>query len=500
MASKNINTLMKSLSNSVNEKDVENAWRNFIVKSYDGGMFSSPLNCDGLFKIGNVNLLCEFKYDIKLNTHDHYGVLAQVIYYLKRFQDNSITIPNVVFIGDKDECIVMPVIHLSSYLKNNYDWTISPSDAGKNLFIISDLMKDDNLHPFVFKVNNDFQWIPIHNYIDRSVCQAKADVSITCKTLPVVFEYWRKHVVKHNLSENEHIELFFKVLTSPQDCYKHPKKDGCLVCSNNEFKIDKRGFNGFFSIYKETHNPVELRELIANKDRLIQEISRRRTGAFFTPSDWVQEAHNMLAEHFGINWKNEYVVWDASCGTANLTRDYSFNELYLSTLEQTDLNIIAEAGYNSNATKFQFDFLNDSLDKLPDGLKTALKEGKKIIFLNNPPYATACNLDIIDGKENKIGVASSTMVNNMMKNQDIGPSSQQLYAQFMYRIMNIIQQYNLKDAVMATFTTPIFMQGESFEDFRKLINVNFIDGMLFQASHFADVSNSWGISFTIFKF
>ena len=81
-------------------------------------------------------------------------------------------------------------------------------------------------------------------------------------------------------------------------------------------------------LYKETHNPLELRAITANKDRLFQEIYRRRTGAFFTPAIWVDEAHKMIAEQFSEDWKEKYVVWDCSCGTLNLTRDYKFKELY----------------------------------------------------------------------------------------------------------------------------------------------------------------------------
>jgi hypothetical protein len=233
-------------------------------------------------------------------------------------------------------------------------------------------------------------------------------------------------------------------------------------------------------------------------DRLMNPIKRKRTGAFFTPSDWVNESHKMLEEALGANYREEYVFWDCSCGTANLTRDYSFKELYLSTLEQTDLNIITEAGYNPSATKFQFDFLNDGFDKLPAGLLAALTSGKKIVFYNNPPYATANNLAFESG-ETKNGVAIDTMVNKMMKDAKIGASSQQLYAQFMYRVMRIIEQYKLKDAVMATFSKSAFIANGSFEDFRKSMNVKFVDGMVFQANHFADVSDSWGIAFTVFK-
>jgi hypothetical protein len=361
-------------------------------------------------------------------------------------------------------------------------------------------MKDENINPFVFDIDSNFTWASVHNYIERSVKQIKADISITCKTIPAVFEYWCKNVMKHSLTDNEHIEVFFKVLTNPRECYKHPKKDGCLIVGENEYKIDKKGFNGFFNRFKETHNPIEIRELTANKDRLIKEISRRRTGAFFTPSDWVGEAHKMLMEHLGENYRDEYIFWDCSCGTANLTRDYSFKELYLSTLEQTDLNIIEEAGYNKDAVKFQFDFLNDDLSKIPEGLRKALESGRKIVWLNNPPYMASGDMTNTIGDEKRNTGVASTMVKSLMDENDIGGSSKNLYAQFMYRIMKIIEKYNLKDCYMATFSKSKFMTSKQFDGFREeLKKLQFIDGMVFQASHFSDVADSWGIAFHIFK-
>ncbi len=74
----------------------------------------------------------------------------------------------------------------------------------------------------------------------------------------------------------------------------------------------------------------------------MEDTHRRRTGAFFTPDIWVAEAHKMIAKQFGEDWKEEYVVWDCACGTANLTKVYKFKELYISTLEQSDINTITE--------------------------------------------------------------------------------------------------------------------------------------------------------------
>jgi hypothetical protein len=493
-------SIFKNLSVAVNEKDVENAWRAYLAGVYKDGSFTSPYKCDGYLVRDEARILCEFKHDCDFNIEvEKFQVIAQSVCYIHKFIEEGVEPPNLLFIGDKNECFVVSATVLIPYARGNYDWTIAPSSAGKNLQLMSDLMKDSNIYPMKFDVNDDFKWETVHFYFSRQIRQSKAELPITAKTLPNVFEYWMKNVIKEKeIDENRMIEVFYKVLTSPQDCYPHPKKDGTLIVGDSEVKINKRSYGGFFSLYKETHNPVELRELTANKDRLITEMKRRRTGAFFTPADWVNEAHKMLSEHLGENWRDEYVVWDCSCGTANLTRDFGFKELYLSTLEDTDINIIREAGYNSGACVFKMDFLNDGLDILPEGLRKALESCKKVVFLNNPPYGTFANMDM-DGT-NKAGI-TETVVNKMMNDDNMGNACKQLYTQFMYRIMKIVDQYKLKDSVMATFTDAKIMSGSYYENFRGMLtnNVSFIDGMMFQASHFADVADSWSIAFTIFK-
>ena len=55
----------------------------------------------------------------------------------------------------------------------------------------------------------------------------------------------------------------------------------------------------------------------------------------------------------------------------------------------------------------------------------------------NPPYGTANNMGTTEG-DHKSGI-SKTAIGNLMKEDDYGASSQQLYAQFLYKI-----QKNLK--------------------------------------------------------
>ena len=58
--------------------------------------------------------------------------------------------------------------------------------------------------------------------------------------------------------------------------------------------------------------------------------------------------------------------------------------MYCSTLEEAELEIGKK--YNPEAISFQYDFLNDDLEKLPKGLLEAFEQNKKIVFFLNPPY------------------------------------------------------------------------------------------------------------------
>jgi hypothetical protein len=209
----------------------------------------------------------------------------------------------------------------------------------------------------------------------------------------------------------------------------------------------------------------------------------------------------MITEAFGENWKEEYVVWDPACGTLNLTRDYKFKELYCSTIEESDLKTAEQMKYNPEAVKFQYDFLNDGIVdgkidiegdlKLPEGLKQALLEGKKMIILMNPPYGTANNAGT--DSDHKSGIAL-TESNKMMKSESWGYSSQQLYAQFLYRISKI-NKANIK---ICLFSPPLFLSGDSYKEFRKNFfnSFGFSGGYLMNAGEF-DGTSDWGLSFTI---
>ena len=241
--------------------------------------------------------------------------------------------------------------------------------------------------------------------------------------------------------------------------------------------------------------------------------ARRRQGAFFTPRLWAAEAHKSLDKVLGVGWRDECIVWDPAAGTANLTRDYRFDDLIISTAEKPDVRVIEEQGYNAGASVFQYDFLNpgfaspffDTGDKnlIPDSvhkqLKAAAKAGRRLVFLMNPPYGTAKGGSTKEGAH-KAGIAK-TLVNEQMKKAKLGSPSQQLYAQFMYQCCTLAQRYGFKAHTVALFSPSKFMCSGSYRNFRLWWYGRYEvkDAFMFQASHFADVNGSWGISHTIWN-
>lgn len=236
----------------------------------------------------------------------------------------------------------------------------------------------------------------------------------------------------------------------------------------------------------------EIRSLIAVSDKL-QEISNRKgEGAYYTSNILVAEAHKMLEQYLGIDWKDKYVVWDCASGRGNLTNGYTFKELYCSTLHEEDLKYVEEG------LKFQLDFLNDDIEeshKIHSKLVQALKEDN-IVFLINPPYLSDSKAIEVEGIRYSI---PSTVVGRQMQQEGLGVSSNQLYTQFLMQIINIKHRYNLSNVHIAIFSPIRYIVGERYSNFRGLFlrEFDFRAGMTFGANSFNGVYGKWDVSFSI---
>ena len=498
MASK----FFEQIKSAVIEREVEDVY-NKGISLYFTEDIKHPFACDGLIDIKTENnkmlkLIIEYKFDEEMTSKiARAKVIAQVLFYLKRFEVEGIILPNVCLIGDINECFCFHTNDILSYLDEDVDWGAAPSSAGNCTDLVVKIANDENINPYIFDIDENFSFKEVAEKIKALADNVQRYVRVTEHNISNIFDYFCKKVIKDakKISANDLVAIFMGVITDGDEYYQHPTKKNILVCKGGtQISIKGDGFQSFFSYFNRNYTPQEKNKFAEISDRLIEDTNRRNKGEFYTPTLFVDHAHKMISEQFGEDWKEKFVVWDNCCGTKNLTRDYSFNELYCSTLEEAELHISER--YNREATAFQFDFLNDSLDKLPQGLKEALEQNKPIIFLINPPYATATNRN----ETSKEGVGK-TMVNEQMLADKIGACSQNLYAQFLYRIGEIKKQYNLTDCHIALFSPTLFLTGGSWKGFRTyfLKEFAFNNAVQFKASHFADVADNWGISFSIWN-
>lgn len=498
-----ISKFYTQIKSAVIEREVEDVY-NKGISLYFTDDIKHPFACDGLIETKTesnkiLKLIIEYKLDETLTSKvTRAKIIAQVLFYLKRFENDGMVLPNVCLIGDINECFCFHTNDILSYLDEDVDWSLAPSSAGNCTDLVMKIADDENINPYIFDIDENFSFKDVAEKIKSLADNVQRYVRVTEHNISNIFDYFCKKVVKNvkKIQPNDLVAIFMGAITDADEYYQHPTKKNVLVCKGGkQIAIKGDGFKSFFSYFNRNYTPQEKNKFAEISDRLIEDTNRRNKGEFYTPTLFVDYAHKMIAEQFGEDWKEKYVVWDNCSGTKNLTRDYYFKELYCSTLENAELAISDR--YNREGVSFQFDFLNDSLDKLPQGLKSALEQNKPIIFFLNPPYATTCNF----GDKNKAEEGNDTIINDVMKEKGMKRCSDNLYAQFLYRIMLIKEQYNLTNIHIALFSPTLFLTGSSFESFRNVFFKEFAfnGGVQFKASHFADVADSWGISFSIWN-
>ena len=76
----------------------------------------------------------------------------------------------------------------------------------------------------------------------------------------------------------------------------------------------------------------------------------------------MEKAYELLSETLGKNWQKNYIVWDMCCGVGNLeTKHGNLRNVFMSTLDTADINVMQTGGQFPGATRFQYDYLNDDI-------------------------------------------------------------------------------------------------------------------------------------------
>ena len=512
--------LISELDAATNEKGVEHAYWGAIKATFKEGLPSDADQTDGFIRIKYVEselfLLMEFKFNKHLKKRiNAMEVLIQIIFYMHALRDSLASVPNVIMVGDKNDVFVMNTKPLMKYLdRDDVNWEVSPSSAAKTYFntMVVDLYNDVDINYYPHAVHDtDFNFNSILRDIAILMTNSQEKIKLTPNNINAAFDQFISQVITSNkFSAEELVNIFITVATERKSKVFFNSNASQIRVNNYTVSINKNNYRNFVSHFEEQYRPSEKRIFTAISDRLIQDIQRRTSGEFYTPSSFVKYATDQFKRYLGSNWNNDYVVWDPAWGTGNLTRDNRFANLFASTLNQADLDQGHQ--YNVGAHKFIFDFLNDDIDfetqnlfgyesdKLPKELIEILTKhpDTKFLFFVNPPYGTAGNANSKDRKA-KTGISDSK-IKIEMRTQHL-KVQEQLYAQFIYRIIKMKIQLNLQNVYLGLYSPTLLITGSKYDKFRKLFlkNFKFIQGNIFQASNFADVKSNWAIDFSIWK-
>lgn len=286
-------------------------------------------------------------------------------------------------------------------------------------------------------------------------------------------------------------------------------KNGAPVFSLNGKMYElgnKEGYRQFWAIYHKPPKSEYRDYLLERRDSLIPLDERSFKGAYYTPLHVVDKAYDKLAETLGKNWQKDYIVWDMCCGVGNLEVKHSNpRNIFMSTLDQADIDVMKATKTCVAAERFQYDYLNDDItddgkidysltNKVPAGLRKAIAEGKKILVLINPPYAEAANADNVKSEggknaENKLDV-SKTRVAAAMDQQ--GYAARELFVQFLVRIAR-----EIPSATIAIFSKLKYVNAPNFDKFRDDWNAKYLSGFVVHSQAFDGLKGNFPIGFLI---
>ncbi len=189
------------------------------------------------------------------------------------------------------------------------------------------------------------------------------------------------------------------------------------------------------------------------------------------------------------------------CGVGNLEVKHSNSRnIYMSTLDQADVDVMKATKTCVAAQRFQYDYLNDDItdddridysltNKVPEGLRKAIAEGKKILVLINPPYAES---GVGIGGGNKSSVAKTKFSATAMA--DYGKSSNELFTQFVARIAQ-----EIPTATLAMFSKLKYVNAPNFEKFRQVWSAQYLGGFVVHSKAFEGLKGDFPIGFLVWK-
>ena len=467
-----------------------------------------------LIDIQTKEIWFEAKDNSKISS---YAMFTQLMHYVQDALNKGQDVPPFLCVIDTQKAAIMKSSDVIPFLeKKTIKWGTSASKYTPEA--LDAISAHIGTHFVSFKIEtHEEEFI---NTVKNAI--KKGDIirtPITPDNLKQVFDKWVVMIGNEieGVKDEEYALLFFADIMHDGTISTHDNlpaelmhKDGAPVflLNGKVYKLgNKEGYRQFWAIYHKPPKAEYRNYLLERRDSLIPIDERSFKGAYYTPLNVVDKAYDKLAETLGDNWQKNYIVWDMCCGVGNLEVKHSNpRNIYMSTLDNADVDVMKATKTCVAATRFQYDYLNDDIDdfgnidyslteKVPQGLRQAIAEGKKILILINPPYAEATNNDNLvvsqDSSESKKGV-SKTRVAKLMDKQ--GYAARELFVQFLVRIAK-----EIPTATVAIFSKLKYVNAPNFDIFRKDWHAKYLGGFVVHSKSFDGLKGNFPIGFLIWK-
>ena len=498
-------TLYQKLQTAQSEEDVKDAYIAALkLKKVTKGMIDIQTE--------------EIWFEAKHKPTDVYTMFTQLLYYVCHAHKGGENVPPLLCVIDNEKAALISTASITPIFGDKkIAWRKSASQVSREL--IAQISPYINDHFIVYRIAED----------EAAFLQAVRDsiknggivrTQITPNNLKPVFDRWVE-LIGAELGDlpnpADYALLFYadimhdgnkSVIDKGLDTRLIPNLDGKPAFSLRGRILElasEKGYREFWNIYHRPPAAEHRNYLLERRDQLIPLDERQFKGAYYTPLKVVEKAYELLSETLGKNWQKNYIVWDMCCGVGNLeTKHGNLHNVFMSTLDTADINVMQTGGQFPGATRFQYDYLNDDIaadgtidysltGKMPPELRAHIQAArtdkkKKILVLINPPYAEATSA----GRKGK----SKTGVSNQSKiaetSPDLGYATRELFIQFLLRI-----QRELPNAVIAMFSKLKYISAPNFEPFREIWQPRFLNGFVVHSKSFDGLKGDFPIGFLI---
>ena len=497
-------SLYTQLQTAKSEEDVKDAYIKVLgLKGYT----------KGLIDIQTEEIWFEAKDS---GRNSSYAMFTQLLHYVQVALNKGEKVPPLLAVIDTEKAALMKSADVLPFLaKKTVKWGKSASQFTQEAL--------DEISAYI---GTHFVSFKMSTHEDEFISTVKAAIKsgdiirtqITPDNLKQVFDKWVAMIGREiaGVKEEDYALLFFADIMHDGTVSTHTHlpaelmhKNGAPVFSLNGKMYElgnKEGYRQFWAIYHKPPKSEYRDYLLERRDSLIPLDERSFKGAYYTPLHVVDKAYDKLAETLGKNWQKDYIVWDMCCGVGNLEVKHSNpRNIFMSTLDQADIDVMKATKTCVAAERFQYDYLNDDItddgaidyslsNKVPAGLRKAITEGKKILVLINPPYAEAtnrANIGLGDETTTKAGV-SNTKISAYM--DDYGKASNELFAQFIARVA-----IEIPTATLAIFSTMKYVNAPNFEKFREYWQATYLGGFVVHNQAFEGLTGKFPIGFLVWK-